>query len=98
MISCQIRRALRAVQKAIKMPMGYLHSYSWQPGDHKHICLAARLLEPDDFREVCPLAPGSWIEHENPCDECGYFAIVDFDTSTDGKRSISIYTKGEWQP
>ncbi len=94
----KIRRALRAAHKALKMPMGRLHSYSWNPGDHKHICLAARLLEPDDFREVCPLAPGAWPELEDPCDECGYFAIVDFDTSMDGKRSISIYTKGEWQP
>jgi hypothetical protein len=43
------------------------------------------------------MKPGFMIEHEDECDECGYFAIVDFDTSMSGK-SISIYQKGEWQP
>lgn len=95
----KIRRALRAAHKAIKMPMTRLHSSNWFPEDHAHVCLAARLLEPDDFREVCPLAHRKWIEHEDPCDECPYFALVEFDTSTDGKRSISIYTRGsDWQP
>ncbi len=87
----------RAVCKAVKMPMSRLHSSMWDRNDHAHICLAARLLEPDDFRKVCPLVKPI-IEHEDECDECGYFAIVDFDTSMSGKRSISIYQKGEWQP
>lgn len=94
-----MRRIWRAAYKAVKMPMTRLHSSNWDPEDHAHVCLAARLLEPDDFHEVCPLPPGAWIESEDPCDECPYFAIVEFDTSTDGKRSISIYTRGsDWQP
>ena len=92
-----LKRIWRAAYKAVKMPMSRLHSSNWDYHDHAHICLAARLLEPDDFRAVCPYAK-PMIEHEDECDECGYFAIVDFDTSMSGKRSISIYQKGEWQP
>ena len=95
----RLRRVWRAAHKALKMPMTRLHSFNWFPEDHAHICLAARLLEPDDFREVCPLAHRKWIEHEDQCDECGYFARVDFDSDPfGGHKHISIYTKGEWQP
>lgn len=94
----KIREAVWAAFKALKMPMMRLHSYSWKLGDHKHICLAARLLEPDDFGEVCPLPANAMLEHEDPCDECPYFSIVCFDTRTDGKHTVSIYTKGDWQP
>lgn len=92
-----LKRIWWAVYKAVKMPLFRLHSSTWDCNDHAHICLAARLLEPDDFRKVCPYVK-PMIEHEDECDECGFFAIVDFDTSMDGRRSISIYQKGEWQP
>lgn len=91
-----LKRIWRAAYKAVKMPLFRLHSSRWDCNDHAHICLAARLLEPDDFRAVCPhMKPGFMIEHEDECDECGYFAIVDFDTSMSEKRSISIYQKGD---
>lgn len=92
-----LKRIWRAAYKAVKMPMSRLHSSKWDCNDHAHICLAAHLLEPDDFCKVCPYVY-PMIGYEDDCDECGYFAIVDFDTSMSGKRSISIYQKGEWQP
>ena len=89
-----LKRMWRALYKAVTMPMSRLHSSAWDSNDHAHICLAAHILEPDDFRKVCPYVK-PMIGHEADCDECEYFAIVDFDTSMSGKRSISIYQKGD---
>ena len=89
----RIRRVWLAARKALKMPMGHLHSYDWGPMDHKHICLAARLLEPDDFKDVCPFDGEPFIEFEDCCDECEYFAIIDFNSEPHGeKKYINIYT------
>ena len=90
----------RALHKAVTMPLFRLHSSKWDCNDHAHICLAARLLEPDDFQKVCPLRPGALAEHEDGCDECGYFATLFFDTSMEsGGKSISIYSwSKEWVP
>ena len=95
-----LKRIWRAVYKAVKMPLFRVHGSAWDCNNHAHICLAARLLEPDDFHVVCPYAkPGFVIEHEDECDECGFFATVFFDTSMEsGARSVSIYSKGGWCP
>ena len=96
-----LKRIWRAAYKAVKLPLSRMHSHSWESSrDHRHLCLAARLLEPDDFHAVCPLTKkNAMIEHEDVCDECGYFAILFYDTSKDGTKSISIYSNGkEWCP
>lgn len=84
----RLKKICRALQKLRKMPLSQLHSYSWGPGDHAHICLAARLLEPDDFAAVCPWEV-SLLEHDDHCEECPYFAIVSF-YETD-EKSMELY-------
>ena len=82
-----LKRIWRAAYKAVKMPMSRLHSSRWDYNDHAHICLAARLLEPDDFRKVCK-AQKHDIEHCDDCDDCYWFTLIRFMQSVGGRKMI----------
>ena len=82
----------RTIRKEQKLHLFHLHSYSWKTGDHAHICLAARLLELDDFSCVCPLSKKEWknIERNDICDQCQYLSILNFVTDESGKKQVII--------
>ena len=90
----KLKRIIRAVKKAWKVPLIRLHSYSWKTGDHAHICIAARLLAPDDFVLVCPLGQKCKIyaEQEEECDLCPYYRILEFHSSELGDvHTITLF-------
>ena len=66
-----------------------LRSSKWDENDHAHICIAARLLEQDDFLAVCPAKGACDIEYDDSCDACEYLKILDFN-SVGGRKTISI--------
>ena len=82
----RIRRALRAARTAFRSPSPKLHGNNWGANDHAHICLAYRLLETDDFSEVCPIKGTKIPEWEDACDRCSYLTIVRFLKTRDGKH------------
>ena len=93
-----LKRIWRAAYKAVKMPMTRLHSSNWGAYDHAHVCIAARLLEPDDFHTICTCSKED-VEHCDACDDCGFMMTVCFDTVGGVQKEISLYTRGkEWCP
>ena len=89
-----IKAAIRKALHALQIPMRRLHSYSWEEGDHAHFCYAARLLEPDDFKKVCPaskLGLRYYCELTDLCDDCPYMGGLSFETDESGKKSIVIW-------
>lgn len=65
-----------------------IHSSKWDENDHKHICIAARLLSKSDFKDVCPVRGKCDIEWSDCCDLCKYMKILNF--RQDGKNRIII--------
>lgn len=80
----------------MKHPLSRVQAFSWSKDDHNHICLAAQLLESQDFEAVCPhhgkVEGICWCDD---CDYCKYQAIVDFNTDKDGNKNITLYIKDE---
>ena len=86
-VVCGIREAF----KVMRYHLTRLHSYSWKAGDHQHICIASRLLEADDFKEVCPVNKiKTPVWGDDRCETCDYLCIVDFATDTNGRKGIII--------
>lgn len=83
--------AIKTGVQRLKHPLIRVESWNWGQYDHNHICLAARLLTTKDFLAVCP-CHGSvgMIEVDDECDGCPYMAIIDFNTSKDGSKNISL--------
>jgi hypothetical protein len=74
----RLRCAWRAFVQRFRRPLTRLRSYNRMPGDHAHICLAARLLEEDDFRYYCPKNGTVLPEIDDACDRCEYMRTVFF--------------------
>lgn len=91
-----VREAIRAGANRMKHPLSRVQAFSWSKDDHDHICLAAQLLESQDFEAVCPhhgkVEGICWCDD---CDYCKYQAIVDFNTDKDGNKNITLYIKDE---
>lgn len=87
----KIKLAFKAALQRLKHPVTRLHSGDWSPEDHSHICIAARLLDTDDFETVCPFKGQGDIEHEYRCDYCPYMRILEFDISDlTGRKIITL--------
>lgn len=89
----RIRSALRIAFQRFNRPLISVHSSSWNIEDHAHICYAARILQEDDFKKVCPIANRNNVEIENEdmCDYCPYFGIVEFNTDEKtGKKFVQF--------
>lgn len=86
----KIKRALAGAKKYFKYPGLYLQAYSWEWGDHDHICYAARLMNEKDFNKACPLMQdgGGCIEWDDMCDDCRYHGKVDFYRDKDGNHKV----------
>ena len=85
-----IKSALKWMKYRLKYPIGRIHSHDWSLMDHGHICIAARLLEPKDFEQVCPCNGKCEIELDDICDQCPYMTIVDFDKDIAYNKWISL--------
>lgn len=87
-----VRGAIRAGVNRMRHPMTRIQSFDWSKNDHQHICLAAQLLESQDFEAVCPhhgkVEGISWCDD---CDYCKYQAVIDFNTANDGSKNITLY-------
>ena len=66
-----------------------LHSRDWGEHDHFHICLAARLLEEDDFKAVCPAGENCTPELEDICDCCSMLRVIHFNSFHD-RKSVTL--------
>lgn len=66
-----------------------LHSRDWSENDHFHICLAARLLEEDDFKAVCPAGENCTPELEDICDCCSMMRVIHFNSFND-RKSVTL--------
>ncbi len=77
-IFTRLRCALRAAVQRFRHPLLPLHSFSRDENDHAHICLAARLLEHDDFCYYCPKSGTVFPEVDDACDHCWYMRTVNF--------------------
>ena len=79
----KLRHLLRIIKRHAKYPLTSI-SHEWCEGGepHYHICYAARLLG-SDLPKVCPYCTrvGFEPEHENECDLCKYFGIMDITES-----------------
>lgn len=75
----KLRHLLNIVKRHAKYPLTNI-SHEWCEGGepHYHICYAARLLG-SDLPKVCPHCTNDGFEpeHENVCDFCKYFGIID---------------------
>ena len=87
----RFRPAFRLFLQRLRFPLIPPHSSTWEKGDHAHVCLAAHLLEEDDFRAVCPhkdriAVPGL----EDECDLCKYLIVVSFLKNDNGEKKIDL--------
>jgi len=88
-----LRAAIQAAVHRARIPLVRLRSSSWSDEDHCHFCYAVRILEPNDFHGVCPLARTGRrfdAEYEDECDKCPYFGGVSFQC-VDGKRQALFW-------
>lgn len=79
----KLRRLLNIVKRHAKYPLTNIcHEWCESGEPHYHICYAARLLG-SDLPKVCPYCTreGFEPEHENECDLCKYFGIMDITES-----------------
>ena len=90
-----LEEAVRIAIQRLHRPILRLHSFNWQPGDHQHICYAVRLLDEDDFAQVCPLKKQEKSIHpecEDACDHCPYFGCIEFVTDEiSGQHMIDLW-------
>ena len=89
-------RLLRHIKDAIwkyKIYLSPCQSYSWKPGDHKHVCYAVRILDRKDFEQICPIHNGVYPEHSMRCEDCPYFGEVDFVTDNGKKKALFYIPK-----
>lgn len=91
-----LRRAAHIAADFMRHPYHRIHSSNWGVYDHEHICVASRLLEYDDFREVCPIIRDNETdcEYSDICDTCKYLRILKFNTNWRGDKQIEI--EGDW--
>ena len=83
--------AFKQFKNRLKYPITYTHSSSWDNDDHSHICIAAMLLDKDDFKSVCPCqGKCELIGWDEICEYCQYSAIIDYQTSENGNKYIDI--------
>lgn len=85
------KAAFRQFRNRLKHPVTTALSSTWDTHDHQHICLAARLLEHDDFEQVCPCNGKCEIELDDRCDLCPYMTILDFNRDVVYNKWISIH-------
>lgn len=79
----RLRSAWRSARQRFSRPLLRLHSTDRGDNDHAHVCLAARLLEEDDFCHYCPKHGAVFPEADDACEECPYLIIVDFNIHLD---------------
>lgn len=89
---------MKIAKQRICRPLDKIQSYDYSNNDHVHFCIAAHLLNEEDFKAVCP--HGGNIEFfrvgtDNKCDYCKYASVLDFNKSDDGKKSIKIWLHDE---
>jgi len=85
----RIREAAKVFTFRLRHPI-ILHRPTWGAFDHSHICIAARVLDEESFTKVCPRHGKCEIDYDDACDVCGYMRILEYDTNSDGKKSIAI--------
>lgn len=95
-----IKSAFKWMKYRLKHPVTIALSSGWDTDDHQHICLAARLLECDDFEQVCPCNGKCEIELDDRCDCCPYLSIINFNKDSFCNKWISLYHYicGEYDP
>lgn len=88
----KLKAAIKVAIQRFRYPVLRLQSHDWSQEDHAHICVAARLLNEQDFLEVCPIAKdkNAVLELEDVCDFCPHLVILDFNTDENGKKSIHM--------
>lgn len=75
----KLRHLLNIIKQHTKFPLTIInHEWCVDGEPHYHICYAARLLG-SDLSKVCPYCnkEGFEPEHEDVCDLCKYFGIMD---------------------
>jgi hypothetical protein len=87
----KLRAAIRAFIYRLRFPIVSNHSSTWDIEDHSHICIAVRLLSSDDFIAVCPCNGKCEIDFDDKCDNCRYFRVLDYDTESNGEKTITLY-------
>lgn len=95
-----IKSALKWMKYRLKHPVTTASSSDWSTDDHQHICLVAKLLERDDFEQVCPCNGKCEIELDDRCDRCPYMSTVSFNKDSVCNKWISLhpYIGGEYDP
>lgn len=74
-------------------------AFDWSKYDHDHFCIAAQLLNDNDFEAVCPHNGNvEFIGVDNACDFCKYNATVDFNTDSNGNKYIDLYIDDKISP
>lgn len=74
----KIISAIKFAVQRLRFPLVKIHGSNWDEHDHCHVCIAARLLDAEDFVKVCPFGGKCNIEWDDCCDRCEYKKLLMF--------------------
>lgn len=89
MLLWRIKSAIYAGIKAFCHPVLNVKGSLWS-GERCRFCYAARILNRNDFKKVCPIASkhGQSLELSDSCDSCPYLGSAVFQTLSDDQKKF----------